>query len=135
MCKVMKVHRSGYYQWLNKPISNRELENQKLFTHIKEAYKESNGVYGSRNIHKDLKELGIEETIHLSDIKWPKGVTCVALSHDDNKAVVSINKPKAAPIEEEEDLTAAPEAPETEVTGQKAENSSDDNTDPDKKKE
>jgi putative transposase len=55
----MKVHRSGYYQWLNQPISNRESENQKLLTHIKESYKESNGVYGSRNIHKDLKELGI----------------------------------------------------------------------------
>jgi len=59
MCKVMKVHRSGYYQWLNQPISNREKENNKLLTHIKEAYKESSGVYGSRNIHKDLKELGI----------------------------------------------------------------------------
>ncbi len=54
MCKVMKVHRSGYYQWLNQPISNRESENKKLLTHIKEAYKESNGVYGSRNIHKVL---------------------------------------------------------------------------------
>ena len=59
MCKVMKVHRSGYYQWLNQPISNRESENKELLIHIKEAYKESNGVYGSRNIHKDLKELGI----------------------------------------------------------------------------
>lgn len=59
MCKVMKVHRSGYYQWLNQPISTRESENQKLLTHIEEAYKESNGVYGSRNINKDLKELGI----------------------------------------------------------------------------
>ncbi|WP_428739797.1 IS3 family transposase [Sulfurimonas sp.] len=59
LCKVMQVHRSGYYQWLKQPISNRELENQKLLVHIKEAYKESNGVYGHRNIHKDLKELGI----------------------------------------------------------------------------
>jgi len=55
----MKVHRSGYYQWLNQPISNREFENKKLLTYIKEAYKKSNGVYGSRNIHKDLGELGI----------------------------------------------------------------------------
>jgi len=55
----MRVHRSGYYQWLNQPISNRELENEKLLTHIKEAYNESNGVYDSRNIHKDLRELGI----------------------------------------------------------------------------
>ncbi len=55
----MQVHRSGYYQWLNKPISNRELENKKLLIQIKDAFKASNGVYGHRNIHKDLKELGV----------------------------------------------------------------------------
>ena len=55
----MRVHRSGYYQWLEKPISNREKENQELLIHIKEAYKESNGIYGHRNILKDLKELGM----------------------------------------------------------------------------
>ena len=55
----MQVHRSGYYQWLAKPISDRELENQKLLIEIKEAFKVSNSVYGHRNIHKDLKELGI----------------------------------------------------------------------------
>lgn len=59
MCKILKVHPSGYYEWLKQPISNRELENQELLVHIKEAYKESNGIYGHRNIHKDLKELGI----------------------------------------------------------------------------
>ncbi len=59
MCKVMKVHRSGYYQWLNQPISDREFENKKILIYIKEAFKESNGIYGSRNIHKDLGELGI----------------------------------------------------------------------------
>jgi len=55
----MQVHRSGYYQWLNQPISDREVENQGLLVHIKEAFKASNRVYGYRNIHKDLKELGI----------------------------------------------------------------------------
>ena len=55
----MQVHRSGYYQWLNQPVSNRELENQELLIQIKDAFKASNGVYGHRNIHKDLKELGI----------------------------------------------------------------------------
>ena len=55
----MQVHRSGYYQWLNQPVSNRELENQELLIQIKGAFKASNGVYGHRNIHKDLKELGI----------------------------------------------------------------------------
>ena len=55
----MQVHRSGYYQWLHKPVSDRELENQELLKEIESAYKASNGVYGHRNIHKDLKELGI----------------------------------------------------------------------------
>ena len=55
----MKVHRSGYYQWLEQPISNREQENRKLLVTIKELYKESGGVYGHRNIQKDLKDLGI----------------------------------------------------------------------------
>jgi putative transposase len=59
MCTVLKVHHSGYYKWLKQPISKREEENKKLLTTIKSAYKDSNGIYGYRNIHKDLKELNI----------------------------------------------------------------------------
>jgi len=55
----MKVHRSGYYQWLDQPVSNRDKENQKLLVKIKELYKESGGVYGHKNIQKDLKDIGI----------------------------------------------------------------------------
>jgi len=55
----MKVHHSGYYKWLHKPVSDRDIENQKLLVHIKNAYKESNGIYGHRNIHKDLLASGI----------------------------------------------------------------------------
>jgi len=59
MCTVLKVHHSGYYKWLKKPVSNRELENEKLTQIIKTTFKESNEIYGYRNIHKDLKELNI----------------------------------------------------------------------------
>lgn len=59
MCTVMRVHHSGYYKWLEQPISNLEFENQKLLQHIKTAYKEANGIYGYRNIHKDLKASNI----------------------------------------------------------------------------
>lgn len=59
MCTVLKVHPSGYYKWLKQPISNLEKENQKLLVEIKKAYKESNGIYGYRNIHKDLKASNI----------------------------------------------------------------------------
>ena len=60
MCTVLKVHHSGYYKWLEKPVSNLEVKNQKLLEYIKNAYKEANGIYGYRNIHKDLKASGID---------------------------------------------------------------------------
>lgn len=59
MCTVLKVHPSGYYKWLKQPLSNLELENQFILQEIKKAYKESNGIYGYRNIHKDLKTSNI----------------------------------------------------------------------------
>jgi len=55
----MREHRRGYYQSLKQPVSNRELENREVLGKIKEAHKESNEVYGHRNIHRDLQELGI----------------------------------------------------------------------------
>lgn len=72
----------------------------------------------------DLANLDIDQTIHLSDLNLPKGTTSVALSHEDNKAVVSINLPKAAPAEEEETVEAA--APE--ASDQQADVKSDDSS-------
>lgn len=59
MCNVLKVHPSGYYKWLQAPVSSRDIENQEILRHIKQAYKEANGIYGYRNVHKDLKASGI----------------------------------------------------------------------------
>jgi large subunit ribosomal protein L25 len=59
----------------------------------------------------DLAEVELGQTLHISDITLPKGVESVALSHgaDHDLPVVSVNKPKAAPIEDDE---VAPEAAE-----------------------
>ena len=59
----------------------------------------------------DMAELDLGQTLHISDIVLPEGVESVALSHgaDHDLPVVSVNKPKAAPIEDDE---AAPEAEE-----------------------
>jgi putative transposase len=59
MCTALKVHHSGYYKWLEQPLSNREQENKKLLEHIVDAFKEANGIYGYRNIHRELKASGI----------------------------------------------------------------------------
>ena len=38
MCRVLKLHRSGFYAWLQKPVSDRAFEDQRLLRLIKESY-------------------------------------------------------------------------------------------------
>ena len=59
MCRVLEVHRSGYYAWKTKPQSNRAIEDNKLWLQIKQSYDDSYGIYGSPRIHRDLREAGI----------------------------------------------------------------------------
>ena len=58
MCRVLRVHHSGFYAWVNKPESKRSLENKRLLTLIRHSYQQSTGIYGSRRIYKDLREQG-----------------------------------------------------------------------------
>ena len=58
MCRVMKVHPSGYYAWRASPMSERQKEDRRLGGLIKQSWLESGGVYGYRKITDDLRELG-----------------------------------------------------------------------------
>ncbi|SHO20213.1 ISPsy26, transposase orfB, partial [Moritella viscosa] len=58
MCRVFKLHRSGFYAWLNKPVSDRTIEDNRLLKLIKEFYVASGGTYGSPWIHRDLRDAG-----------------------------------------------------------------------------
>ena len=58
MCRVLKVQRSGFYAWLTQPQSDRSIEDASLLARIEDFYLASGGVYGSRNIYRDLKESG-----------------------------------------------------------------------------
>tara|TARA_R110000868_G_scaffold120477_5_gene319935 strand:+ start:23900 stop:24721 length:822 start_codon:yes stop_codon:yes gene_type:complete len=64
MCRVFKLHRSGFYAWLNRPVSNRALEDRRLLTLIRESYMASGATYGSPWIHKDLREAGETCSVH-----------------------------------------------------------------------
>ena len=52
----MKVSRSGYYEWLNRPISNRDKENEKLTKSIKEVFVQNRNIYGTRRIARKLAQ-------------------------------------------------------------------------------
>ncbi len=53
-CRVLGVSRSGYYDWLGRPVSQREEENELLLKHIKEVHANSRGTYGSPRVHAEL---------------------------------------------------------------------------------
>lgn len=58
MCRLLKVHRSGFYAWLKKPMSQRSKEDSRLLGLIKQFWLESGCVYGYRNIALDMKDSG-----------------------------------------------------------------------------
>jgi putative transposase len=58
MCRVLKVCRSGFYAWLNKPLSDRAIEDQRLLVLVRASYAASGGVYGAPRVFQDLREVG-----------------------------------------------------------------------------
>jgi hypothetical protein len=47
LCRVLRVSRSGFYAWLRRKPSNRELEDERLRPKIVDAFKVGRGTYGS----------------------------------------------------------------------------------------
>lgn len=58
-------------------------------------------------IEVDLGKMEAGQTIHLSEIKLPKGVEFVKLAHGDDSAVASVTKPRGAVAGEGEAAAAA----------------------------
>ena len=58
MCRLLGVARSGYYAWLSKPSSDRELEDKRLLRLIRASFEASQGVYGAPRVFLDLREAG-----------------------------------------------------------------------------
>ena len=64
MCQVLAVSRSGFYDWLDREPSQREIENKKLKLEIAKIYWQHSGRYGSPRIHRQLVKEG-----HICNIK------------------------------------------------------------------
>ena len=59
MAMTLNVSRSGYYTWLIRPPSDRELNNKVLLSQIRKVHQESRLTYGSPRITAELKANGI----------------------------------------------------------------------------
>lgn len=54
-CRVLNVSRSGYYEWRNRPLSPRDLEDAYLANQVVDIHVMSRGSYGAPRTHAELR--------------------------------------------------------------------------------
>ena len=58
ICNELEVSASGYYAWLKRPLSERKLEDERIWQKIKKHWEDSRKTYGRRRITKKLRQEG-----------------------------------------------------------------------------
>jgi putative transposase len=58
LCKVLGVSQSGYFAWKDRPASRRQREDMTLLAHVRSAFAQSSGTYGSPRMTRDLQDDG-----------------------------------------------------------------------------
>ncbi len=59
LCRVLKVSRSGYYAWRERPPSRRSVEDAALTERIREIHERSRRTYGYPRVHAELNAVGV----------------------------------------------------------------------------
>lgn len=59
MCRTLKVSKSGYYGWRERPPSRRAKADAALCEQIERIHWQSRGTYGAPRIHFELRTLGV----------------------------------------------------------------------------
>ncbi|MBA2391725.1 MAG: IS3 family transposase [Ktedonobacteraceae bacterium] len=59
MCRVLEVSVSGYYAWRKRAPSLHSREDAQLAEHVKMAFENNRGVYGSPRVHAELRAQGL----------------------------------------------------------------------------
>ena len=77
MRRIMRVSASGYYAWLDRPLSKRAREEMRLEVEIKAAHKRTRQTYGPERLQHDLAEHGIRVGIcRIKRIRRTLGLRC-----------------------------------------------------------
>ena len=58
MCRVLRVSRSGYYDWRHRGPSGQALRHQRLLPEIKKVFVDSRQTYGSPRVFRALRGEG-----------------------------------------------------------------------------
>jgi len=60
MVECLEVSRSGYYNWLNRSKSQRDVDDEYFKSRIRHYFVESEQTYGVERIYRDLKAEGLK---------------------------------------------------------------------------
>ncbi len=60
LCRLLQVSRSGFYAWLGRPASARQLSDDVLTEQIRAAFTSNRSVYGSPRVHAELADAGVQ---------------------------------------------------------------------------
>jgi len=75
--RVLNVSASGYYTWLDRPLSKWAREEARLEVEIRAAHKRTRQVYGAEKLQHDLAEHGIRVGIcRIKRIRRKLGIRC-----------------------------------------------------------
>ena len=58
MCEKLEVSRSGFYAWLQRPVSSHDARDRELERVIARHFEDSGGIYGSPRVHALLRRQG-----------------------------------------------------------------------------
>lgn len=58
MCRVLRLSRSGFYAWKQRPLSARAVSDVDLTVQIRTSHARSDGTYGAPRIWEDLRDAG-----------------------------------------------------------------------------
>ena len=64
MCGALGVSRGGFYAWLDRPRSRRELHDLALDKLVKQSFVDSDRTYGSRRVWRDVLAAGTNCGLH-----------------------------------------------------------------------
>ena len=64
MCRCLKVSPSGYYAWVERQPSARDIDNAQLLKRMREIHDDSGGIIGAPRMHEDLQAEGLQASLN-----------------------------------------------------------------------
>jgi len=77
LCRVLNVSASGYYAWVDRPLSKWARDEARLMVEIQGAHRRTRKVYSAEKLQHDLAEYGIQAGIcRIRRIRKKLGIRC-----------------------------------------------------------